>query len=266
MREDTAFLPSLLGGATERRYRRMRPEVEALPWGTLDPQRYSERARIAHRQAWTLSAFQEHRTAAACADTVSALVAAGAPLDLIAMATRFSLDELVHVELCARLANELGGGVRLLHDPRALAPGPSAALPPLLRAADLIVRHFCVGEAISVPLLRATWHATRHALVKGALGVIVKDEAAHGELGWMFLDWADDALDDADRAQLGAVAGAMIADVRRSCAAVAERTVEPGAGAELGWLEPREYVAVAEAALAAKVLAPLSERGLVVAE
>ncbi len=30
------FELELLGGATERRYRKMRPEVEGMPWGTLD--------------------------------------------------------------------------------------------------------------------------------------------------------------------------------------------------------------------------------------
>ncbi|MCY1078802.1 hypothetical protein [Archangium lansingense] len=33
------------------------------------------------------------------------------------MACRFPLDEMVHVELCARLASELGGGVPLLKCP-----------------------------------------------------------------------------------------------------------------------------------------------------
>lgn len=265
MGEETPFTASLAGGGIEKRYRRMRPEVEALPWGTLDAARFDEATRRAGGRAWTISAFQEHRTAAACAETVSALVAARAPLDLVAMATRFPLDELVHVELCVRLANELGGGAPLLHDPAELIPRPRAGLAPLLHAADLIVRYFCVGEAVSVPLLRATWHATDHPLVRGVLGVIVKDEAAHGELGWMFLDQFDDELDDGDRAHLAGVAADAIAELRASFAALADRQVTTGAGRQLGWLEPREYLAVAERALAATVCAPLRERGLLAA-
>jgi len=72
-------------------------------------------------------------------------------------------------------------------------------LPPLLRAADMIARFFCVGEAVSIPLLRATWHAARHPLPRAVLGRIVKDEAAHGVFGFLFLDWALESMTEADR-------------------------------------------------------------------
>jgi hypothetical protein len=117
MGTEEPFELSMLGGATERRYRRMRPEVESLPWGTLDPSRYPAELVLAARRSWTLAALQEHRTAAACAATLRALIAARAPVDLIAVATRFPLDEMAHVELCARLAGELGGGTPVIHDP-----------------------------------------------------------------------------------------------------------------------------------------------------
>src|SRR5437868_3671969 len=93
----------MLGGASERGYRRARPEVERLPWGTLDPSAHPTELVIEARRSWTQAAFQEHRTGAACAATLEALIAARAPLDLIATASRFVLDELVHVEMCARL-------------------------------------------------------------------------------------------------------------------------------------------------------------------
>ena len=87
----------MLGGAVERRYRRMRPEVEQLPWGTLSPKDHAPELVLAARRTWTQAAFQEHRTGAACAATLEALIAARAPLDLIALCTRFPLDELAHV-------------------------------------------------------------------------------------------------------------------------------------------------------------------------
>jgi len=96
-RANVRFELSLWGGATERRYRRLRPEVERLPWGTLDPTRYPAELVLAARRSWTLAAFQEHRTGAACAATLEALIAARAPVDLIAVAARFPLDELAHV-------------------------------------------------------------------------------------------------------------------------------------------------------------------------
>src|SRR6185503_6387697 len=92
-------------------------EVEGMPWGTLDPRSYPEELVLAARKSWTGAAFQEHRTGAACAETLRCLIEARAPLDLIAVASRFPLDDMVHVELCARMAMELGGGTEILHDP-----------------------------------------------------------------------------------------------------------------------------------------------------
>ena len=65
-----AFELFMLGGATEKRYRKLRPEVEAMPWGTLAGRKFPEQLTIAARKSWTLAAYQEHRTGAACAETL----------------------------------------------------------------------------------------------------------------------------------------------------------------------------------------------------
>src|SRR6185436_18159651 len=127
------FELEMIGGRIERRYRKMRPEVEAMPWGTIDVSRVPEADLIAARSAWTLAAFQEHRTGVACAATLRALIEARAPLDLIAVASRFALDEMVHVELCARMAMELGGGTEVQHEPGALILEAAPDWPPLVR-------------------------------------------------------------------------------------------------------------------------------------
>jgi hypothetical protein len=253
----------MLGDATERRYRRMRPEVEALPWGTLDPARHDPRAVLAARKAWTLAAFQEHRTGAACAFTLEALIAARAPVDLIATATRFPLDEMLHVEMCARIAMELGGAITIEHDPLHLFPRPVAGLPALLRAADCVVRYFCVGEAISIPLLRGTWKASRHPLLKAVLARIVKDEAAHGHFGWTFLDWALDDLSPDDLRHLAGVADETIVSLRKSWSVLERRprAVQSEVNA-LAWMDSGAYMSLARRSLAESVIAPLRARGI----
>ncbi len=257
------FELSLLGGAAERRYRRLRPEVENLPWGTLRPHEHAPEVVAVARRVWTEAAFQEHRTGAACAATLKALIAARAPLDLIAMATRFPLDELVHVEMCARLTQELGGAVGLEHDPLDLVFEPPAQNRALLQAAELVVRNFCVGEALSIPVLRGSWHAAKHPLIKAVLGRIVKDEAAHGQFGWMFLDWAGDQLTAEDRAYLSRAADETIS-------AVVSRwdAIKPGANADaeaLGWMESESYLVLARRSIEVAVRAPLRARGIMVA-
>ena len=257
------FELSLLGGGTERRYRRMRPEIERMPWGTLDVRAFAPDVVVAARRSWTLAAFQEHRTGVACAATLRALIEARAPLDLIALASRFPLDEMVHVELCARMATELGGGTEVRHDPSALIADADPTLAPLLRAAQLVVRFFCVGEALSIPLLRGTWHAARHPLARAILGRIVRDEAAHGVFGWTFLDWAAPDLDAGARTLLAQAAEESMASIEAGWNEIAKR---PRAAANeanaLGWMETDAYLALAARSLERKVIAPLHARGI----
>src|SRR5258706_5618708 len=173
-----AFELFMLGGATEKRYRKLRPEVEAMPWGTLDGTKFPEHLTLAARKSWTLAAYQEHRTGAACAETLQAMILARVPVDLIAVATRFPLDEMAHVEMCARLAVELGGGTHVEHDPKHLIPSPAHDLPSLLRATDCVVRYFCVGEALSIPLLHGTWQAAKHPPLRPGPLRTVRDQTA----------------------------------------------------------------------------------------
>lgn len=254
------FELELLGGGWERCYRRQRPELDALPWGTLRARSYSAEVLRVAREHWTIAAFQEHVTAAACGELLRLLVACRAPLDLIAYATRFPLDELVHVELCARICDELGGAAHAPHDPRAVAPPADATTPALLAAAELAIR-FAVGEAYSVPILVATMRATIHPLVRGVLEIIARDEGPHGSFGWVFLDWAAPRLDPAWRPRLVATAATAIGELETIIAPLADAP-ETGAGAELGWLEPARYVELARRAIDHQVRAPLAARQL----
>lgn len=261
------FELSMLGGPVERRFRRMRPEVEAMPWDSLDPGLYSEDILEAARQAWTSAAYQEYRTGAACAGTVKRMIEAQAPVDLIAFATRFALDEMVHVELAARMAMALGGGAPLHFDPDTMMIDADQSLSPFLRAAELVVRNFCVGESVSIPLLRGTWHATPHPLAKAILGRIVKDEAAHGTFGYTYLDWALPDLDESDRAHLGRAADLAMDSVVSTWEQLRRRLApESAEGNPLGWMGTGPYLALAYRSLESKVRAPLRARGIPLAE
>lgn len=260
---DEVFELEMLGGRTERQYRRMRPEVEAMPWGTIDAASYPEELRLAARRAWTLAAFQEHRTGAACAATLRSLIECRAPLDLVALATRFALDEMVHVELCSRLASEFGGGITILHDPATIVSPVGEGEAPLMRACHQVVSFFCVGEALSIPLLQGTAKAATHPLTRGVLQRIVADEADHGMFGWTFLDWVGPHLEQADRDSLGAAADAAIRGVVHSWDAIRARP--PGSAdqiGDLGWMQTDAYLALAQRSLQRQVIAPLRKRGI----
>ena len=257
------FELEMLGGGWERRYRKLRPEVEEMPWGTLDPREHPEALVLAARRSWTGAAFQEHRTGAACAETLRCLIECRAPLDLIAVASRFPLDEMVHVELCARMAMELGGGTEIIHEPSEMILHANPQLEPALRAAELVVFNFCVGEALSIPMLHGTWQAAVHPLPRAILGRIVKDEAAHGIFGWAFLDWAGELLSESDRTHLGKTADLAIAGIHRIWADIERR---PRAADHqvhaLGWMQTDAYLALARRSMRTKVIEPLLARGI----
>jgi hypothetical protein len=259
------FELELFGEGIERRYRKLRPEVEAMPWGTFDVSGIPDQAIVRARKQWTGAAFQEHRTGIACLAALRAMMECRAPLDLIGVASRFPQDELAHVELCARMAMELGGGTEIQHDPDELIVDAPDYLTPLMRAADMIVRFFCVGEALSIPLLRATWKAARHPLPRAVLGRIVRDEAAHGTFGFSFLDWALPLLDESDRRHLGRAADRAIRAVKNQWVQIRARRgadFDDGLGDTLGWMQTDAYLALAEHSMQTRVRAPLLERGI----
>src|SRR3954471_16149003 len=109
------FELDLHGGAVEGRFRAQRPFADAMPWGSLDTAHLSEAERMAARRGWSDLALQEYGAAASQANALRLLVRARVPLDVSAMLANFPLDELAHTEICARMADELGGPVPIVY-------------------------------------------------------------------------------------------------------------------------------------------------------
>lgn len=246
-----AFELAVIGGPWGRRIAPRRAWIDALPWDEALPQ-----DALGARAVWTRTAFSEYASAAAFAEIAAALLAAGAPIDLIAAAGDFVVDEIVHAELAARLAAALGGAVELEVDLGRLVRPPTAGAP-LLDAAELVVRTSCVGESLTVPMLKVARAVAGSPLIEAALTAIAGDESSHAQFGWWFLDWAAPRLDDAARAHLGAAAGGAI------------RAFAPLLGGEcaisgFGVVACDRYDPAFAAAIARAVVEPLAERGIAV--
>lgn len=141
--------------------------------------------------------------------------------------------------------------------------GATFAGHPLLQCAELMVRFFCVGEALSIPLLRGTWKAARHPLPRAVLGRIVKDEAAHGTSGYMLLDWAEPQLTQSDRRLLGAAADLAIDAVLAQWDDLRRRPESDWhEGNALAWMATDAYLELAARSMNENVLGPLRERGI----
>ena len=249
------FELALIGGPWARRLAPRRAWLEELPWDERLPDDVGD-ARV----VWTRTAFNEYASAAAFAEIATLLLACGAPIDLVAAAGDFVVDEIVHTEAAARLAAVLGGAIALDVDLGKLVRPPTAD-EPLLRAAELIVRTSCVGEALTVPVLKVARDVAGSPLVTGALAHIVADESAHAQLGGWFLDWADARLDDAARAHLGRVAGRALRDLAPNGDA-ASSGASSGCGDGLGRIDCATFASTLAAGAARHVARPLAARGI----
>ena len=245
-----------MGGAAERGFRRARPFVDDLPWDALDPRAFPVALVEAARVSFTEGAMGEYTTAAYFAALLRALLEARAPIDLIGMAGVFVSDEMLHVELNARLAMALGGAAPLLVDFEELIADASDT-DPILRASALAVRVSCVGESLSVPLLAASASVATNPLVRAVLSRLARDEAAHARLGWLWLEHISPELGDDAKQMLARVALAEIEDQRDNWRNLTSR-VRDGVTSEgfrvedvhaLGWVDSEAYAVRAEQAV-----------------
>lgn len=264
------FELEFLGGIAEHHYRRARPGLEDLPWGTLATGHYPPALLEAARRTWTEIAINEYRAVVAFTEVVSALAAIRAPIDLLGMASEFILDEVSHVELASRMCMELGGAA-----PMAVDTAHMYAVPPDLtsqqRANELVLRVSCVAEVYAGKTSVESMRSCKHPLPKAVHTRILQDESRHLRLGDLYFDWMSESLDDAERKRLGTVLTKAIFGheryLRRRISRVRDGFTEEGYSVdhihELGSLESERFVPLAKKVMREDVLAPLARRGIV---
>ena len=263
------FRPTLTTGPARARYDGA-PAPRPYPWDALDPARYPDALVEAARRSWTENAFNEYCTFVALGQMLQALGEAQAPLDLWRMASRFLEEEVVHVDLCTRIAVRLGGLWERDFDPASLPVPLDPSLTARQRATELVVRICCVGEAFSLPMLAGAMRSAAHPLTRAVLTTIVEDEALHGRFGFLYLEHLAADLGAAERDRLGRAASETLASYaplwQRLTSHVVDGVTREGFllahVRELGWLESTEYRALALATLDRAVRGPLGNLGI----
>lgn len=263
------FGVSFTRGAALRLHKRLRID-EDYPWESLDASRYPPLLVARARRGWTENAFNEYCTFAVMGELLQSLALARAPLDLWTMACDFPREEALHVELCARVAERLGGLHPLRFDPDHVRVQFDPSLTPAERATELVVRVCCVGEAFSLPMLTGAMKSATHPLTRAVLTTIVKDEASHGRFGWLYLDHVSATLKPAERERLGRVARETLDQYRPLWERLTSR-VQNGVTSEgfllahvheLGWMESGAYASLARETVEREVIAPLARHGI----
>ena len=267
----TPFEVEWLGGAAEHYFRKMRPSVDELPWGTLDTTKFSPSAVELARTAWTEVAINEYRAVASFGEVVRAVADARAPLDLIAMASDFVGDECSHVEMASRLAMELGGAVERLVDVEYFTPRPRG-LTALQRASELVLRISCIEEAFSGGTAAVSLQATTHPLALAVYETILRDESHHRRLGGLYFEWALPRLDEAELSRLGRVLLRTLEDIKffwKPDARVRRARLPASDAADLralGWLEPVRFAEIAREVVVRDILDPLATIGICISD
>jgi hypothetical protein len=260
------------GGSVEKHFRKLRP-MKDVPWGTLDPSCYPQELLDRARVSWTSIARSEYRAAAAMCDVLGAMLAAKAPLDLVGMAGDFVADEVFHVELASRLAMEIGGGAPVDVDFARMGVASESAAP-FARANDLVLTVGCISETLSGAIAVETMREVEHPLTRAIIEIVARDESRHTRLGWLYLDWAAEQMDDAERARLATVATReleRIAPVWRSRTSRSNGVVTSEGYRlrdvhELGWLESQTYAALARKTVRDDIVGPLAKYGITLDE
>ena len=214
---------------------------------------------------WRRRTQSEYTSAAIAHQVTLWLIQVGGPPDLIRDGLRIVEDELTHSELSAHVMAATGGtfvppvigGAMLTlpggHDPRAALPSS-------------ILRFFCVGETVAVPLFRMLRERCSVPVARQALDRVMRDEARHRQFGWDVLDWL--LLGDRD-AVLRVVAREVPLVLDGVAAAYGMPVGEPP-GPELlpevaawGLAARAEYAETLSVALRRDVLPRLAARGVV---
>ena len=191
------------------------------------------------------------------------LIQVGAPPDVIRDGLQVVEDELSHSELSAQVAGAAGGSeAPPVLDGRALTLScPDGPLPAVALA---LVRFFCIGETVAVPMFRMLRAKATEPLCRDVLDVVLRDEARHRQFGWDGLDWLLDAHEARVAPAIAAAVPTMMAEVRQAYGGSGDSSGTPMPPDVEAWglADTSAYAATVTRARAADVAPRLEGRGL----
>jgi hypothetical protein len=154
------------------------PDWTRLDAGTLD-----DSVREELRRAWSARVVAEYRSMVVFSEMIARLPEAGMPLEVSCAASRLLSDEARHVDLCAKVADRLGGSADAMVT-RAELRFSDEGLSAELFVARWTLSMMCVGECASVGLLKALADAADDPCISQVLDTLYRDEVLHDKFGW----------------------------------------------------------------------------------
>jgi hypothetical protein len=217
------------------------------------------------RHEWRGRIEAEYRSAAITQETVLWLIQMGASPDLIRAGLRIVEDELVHAELSRDVWQAAGGSGTVPLDRGSLGVARTHAVLEHDVVAT-IVRVFCLGETVAVPLFQNLRRGATVQIARKALDRILKDEVRHRDFGWTALSWLLERPDREALAQVvhGGLPG-WLADLERNYGDALDGGIRAVTDDERAWgVAPwPEYVDILHRAYTRDYAPRFAERGVV---
>ncbi|MFO0629038.1 MAG: ferritin-like domain-containing protein [Polyangiales bacterium] len=172
--------PSKLLATLHRRF--LDTDRPKVPWARLDPTVLDDAEREVVRRAWAARVDAEYRSMVVFGELIARLPEAGVSLEASCAASRLLQDEARHTELCARMADALGGHPEARFDAASLRLVDG--LPAHLFVARWTASMLCVGETASVGLLQVLAARTTDPCARVVVEILLRDEILHDRFGW----------------------------------------------------------------------------------
>ncbi len=191
-------------------------KVVDVPWSKFDRTKYPEPALALACQAQTMLATGEYEAVDLFSRIAAGMVSTGAPIDLVASATRVATDEIRHCDYAFRMAALCGGKDDVAIDMRS-----GRAQTRWARALDLetldhmMIEIPAIGEGLACALLAASRARATDVVARPLFTSILGDEVHHTRLGWYYLAWRAPQWSQAERQRAADRAGDVVVDVEK---------------------------------------------------
>jgi hypothetical protein len=198
-----------LAGKTTRK-------IVPIPWSRFDRSAYPLPALALACKAQTMLAMGEYQAVEIFSRLAGALALNGAPIDIVAAATRAASDEIRHADYAFRMASLFGGGGDVVIDVdrgRALKKWGTDLGFEALDA--MMIEVPAIGEALACALISASRSRATDPVAHALYTSILGDEVHHTRLGWYYLEWRAPQWTTAERQRIADRAGELVAEVEK---------------------------------------------------
>jgi hypothetical protein len=155
---------------------------------TLDRSNYSPALLARVAAGWRRLAEDERRGIVTSAHLAADLASMDAPAAILAMAGRIVQDEIHHLEVCARVLEEVDPAARVSARIEC-ALGATRPLPDESVLARTLVTDFAIGKPVIAAAFAAARALVREPLFAWAYGELLHDETRHATFGARAASW-----------------------------------------------------------------------------